>query len=192
MHTPGGNPADLRVSDAEREHVVELLNRATGHGLLDLTEFSERTDIALAARTRGELNAVLLDLPGLTHAEEPRREPVPGELLELVEHGAPIRRSGAWPVPKTVVVRSRSRTASLDFTDARIDHAEVRIELHCRATHVRLRLPEGATADTTALRRKEKPAAVRDRGGFCGAGGTPHFVVTGSAAHGAVVLLPPR
>jgi hypothetical protein len=60
---------NLRVSDSEREHVVGLLQRAIGRGMLDLDEFTERTDVALAARTRGELNAVLVDLPGLTHRE---------------------------------------------------------------------------------------------------------------------------
>lgn len=56
---------DLRVSDAEREHVGELLQRAVGQGMLSLGEFTERMDTALAAKTRGELNAVLADLPGM-------------------------------------------------------------------------------------------------------------------------------
>ncbi|MBM4602617.1 DUF1707 domain-containing protein, partial [Rhodococcus hoagii] len=56
---------DLRVSDAEREHVGALLQRAVGQGMLSLGEFTERMDTALAAKTRGELNAVLVDLPGM-------------------------------------------------------------------------------------------------------------------------------
>jgi Domain of unknown function (DUF1707) len=60
---------DLRVSDGEREHVVGLLQKAIGRGLLTLEEFSERTDVALAAKTRGELNLVLIDLPGMVHPE---------------------------------------------------------------------------------------------------------------------------
>lgn len=55
----------MRVSDAEREHVGELLQRAVGQGMLSLGEFTERMDTALAAKTRGELNAVLADLPGM-------------------------------------------------------------------------------------------------------------------------------
>jgi Mrp family chromosome partitioning ATPase len=62
---PGIDPRDLRVSDAEREHVASLLHRALERGLLDLAEFSTRVDAAMAARTRGELNAVLVDLPGV-------------------------------------------------------------------------------------------------------------------------------
>ncbi|MGY2063205.1 DUF1707 SHOCT-like domain-containing protein, partial [Nocardia gipuzkoensis] len=56
---------ELRVSDIEREHVGALLQRAVGLGMLSLGEFTERMDTALAAKTRGELNAVLVDLPGI-------------------------------------------------------------------------------------------------------------------------------
>lgn len=56
---------DLPVSDTEREHVGQLLQRAVGLGLLSLDEFTGRMDVALAATTRAELNAVLIDLPGL-------------------------------------------------------------------------------------------------------------------------------
>jgi hypothetical protein len=38
------------ASDAEREHVIDLLQRAVGQGMLDLAEFSDRTDAVLAAR----------------------------------------------------------------------------------------------------------------------------------------------
>lgn len=54
------------MSDAEREHVGELLQKAVGQGMLSLGEFTERMDTALAAKTRGELNAVLADLPGIS------------------------------------------------------------------------------------------------------------------------------
>ena len=63
---------ELRVSDAEREHVGQLLQRAVGLGMLSLGEFTERMDTALAAKTRGELNAVLVDLPGMRVAGTPQ------------------------------------------------------------------------------------------------------------------------
>ena len=63
---------DLRVSDAEREHVGQLLQRAVGQGMLSLGEFTERMDTALASKTRGELNSVLADLPGMQIAEQHR------------------------------------------------------------------------------------------------------------------------
>lgn len=62
----------LRVSDAERAEVGHLLERAVAEGMITLDEFSERYDTALAARTRGELNAVLADLPMGRPAMQPR------------------------------------------------------------------------------------------------------------------------
>ena len=63
------DPRELRVSDAEREHVVSLLNKAVGRGMITLDEFTTRTDTALAAVTRADLNAVLVDLPGMVNNE---------------------------------------------------------------------------------------------------------------------------
>lgn len=60
------------MSDAEKEHVGQLLQRAVGQGMLSLGEFTERMDTALAAKTRGELNSVLADLPGMQISEEHR------------------------------------------------------------------------------------------------------------------------
>ena len=65
MSEPVVEPADLRVSDAERSHVLRLLETATGRGLIDLGEYTERSTAVINARTRGQLNRVLLDLPGL-------------------------------------------------------------------------------------------------------------------------------
>jgi hypothetical protein len=47
---------------------MSLLEKATGRGLITLGEFSERSAVVITAKTRGELNAVLLDLPGLSIA----------------------------------------------------------------------------------------------------------------------------
>lgn len=65
MSEPVLGPADLRVSDDERSHVLRLLETATGRGLIDLGEYTERSTAVIGARTRGQLNRVLLDLPGL-------------------------------------------------------------------------------------------------------------------------------
>jgi hypothetical protein len=56
---------DLRVSDAERRTVVDELRGHFAAGRLDLSEFEERTQAALAARVRGDLHPLLDDLPDL-------------------------------------------------------------------------------------------------------------------------------
>lgn len=55
--------ADQRVSDAERDEVVELLRRAAGEGRIGHDELDERLTRALSARTYRELNATIEDIP---------------------------------------------------------------------------------------------------------------------------------
>jgi hypothetical protein len=60
---------DLRASDADRERAVTRLRDAAAAGRLTVDELDERTAGAYAARTVGELTALLADLPG------PQRSP---------------------------------------------------------------------------------------------------------------------
>jgi hypothetical protein len=62
---------DLRASDAERERVADLLRAEAGDGRLDVEELAERLDRAYASRTRGELAALVADLP--SRGASPRR-----------------------------------------------------------------------------------------------------------------------
>jgi Flp pilus assembly protein TadB len=56
-------PSRLRASDADREAVAERLRNATAEGRLLAHELEERIARALRARTYGELDAVVADLP---------------------------------------------------------------------------------------------------------------------------------
>jgi hypothetical protein len=56
--------ATLRASDADRERIAERLRHATGEGRLVAEELEERLETTFAARTYGELDAVVADLPG--------------------------------------------------------------------------------------------------------------------------------
>jgi Flp pilus assembly protein TadB len=53
----------LRASDAEREEVAERLRNAAIEGRLLAEELEERLATALRARTHGELDALVADLP---------------------------------------------------------------------------------------------------------------------------------
>jgi Flp pilus assembly protein TadB len=55
--------AGLRASDADRELVAERLRQATADGRLLAEELEQRLGTALSARTYGELDAVVSDLP---------------------------------------------------------------------------------------------------------------------------------
>ena len=69
-----GTP-DLRASDAEREQVVAALREHAGEGRLTIEELDERCSAALAARTRGDLAALMRDLPPIAAPPAPPAPP---------------------------------------------------------------------------------------------------------------------
>jgi uncharacterized protein DUF1707 len=54
---------EMRVSDAEREATAAELREHYASGRLTFDELNERVDKALAAKTRGDLDALMRDLP---------------------------------------------------------------------------------------------------------------------------------
>ena len=58
-----GDPSRLRVSDADRHRVGELLREAAGEGRLDIEELEERLEAAYAAKTYADLVPLTADLP---------------------------------------------------------------------------------------------------------------------------------
>src|ERR1700742_3623234 len=67
----------IRVSDAERNSVAELLGQHYADGRLDQAEFDERVSRTMAAKTRGDLMGLFDDLPD-TDAGGPGEAAGPG------------------------------------------------------------------------------------------------------------------
>ena len=195
----GVSSRELRVSDAEREHVVGLLQKAIGMGLLTLEEFTDRTDVALSSRTRAELNVVLADLPGMTHPEMrvrggqwgrsgiQDRPPLPGEPMVLSSGcGSSMNRDGYWQVPRSMVVRSKWGSGTkLDFTDAVFEHDQLDLRLEVVGGAVTLRLPAGASVSLTDLNSR-MGSSINDRVGHQAQQGTPHIVISGDLSMAAL------
>lgn len=59
----GGQRGRMRAADADRDRVVGLLTTAYGEGRLTKDEYDDRVEGALAARTYGELDQLVSDLP---------------------------------------------------------------------------------------------------------------------------------
>lgn len=53
----------MRASDGDREEVARALRDNLTEGRLTLEEFDERLDAAYSAKTYGELDALMIDLP---------------------------------------------------------------------------------------------------------------------------------
>ena len=66
--------SSLRASDADRDAVAERLRQAAVEGRLDADELEQRLHTALRARTYGDLDRLLRDLPAKpVKWERPRR-----------------------------------------------------------------------------------------------------------------------
>jgi len=84
--------ADLRVSDADRTEVADLLSQHYGDGRLDQAEFDQRLDQAMRAKTYRDLSGLFADLPPagtsgapeVTDAHRPRAPFHRGLLLILL------------------------------------------------------------------------------------------------------------
>lgn len=61
---PRWSGADMRIGDAERTEVADRLARHFSDGRLDETEFGDRLDRAMKAKTAADLAGLLSDLPG--------------------------------------------------------------------------------------------------------------------------------
>lgn len=57
------DPTRLRISDADRHQVAEVLRQAAGEGRLELDELDERLEATYAARTYADLWPITHDLP---------------------------------------------------------------------------------------------------------------------------------
>jgi hypothetical protein len=88
---------DLRVSDEQRDRVAQEIREHFAAGRLTDEELSDRVQAAYGARTEGELNAVLADLPKLpaTRAQQKaeiaqRRHELQRRLLQEAGGGAAL------------------------------------------------------------------------------------------------------
>jgi hypothetical protein len=132
-------PMAILASDAERERGIALLRHAVGEGRLTLEEFSERVELAYAARTDQELGDLVRDLPGDLAPSVP-----PAMVSE--EHRAfcsHLIRSGPWSLPRRSSWRSIFGTIDLDLRQARLAGPETVLEVYNLFGTVTVIVPEG-------------------------------------------------
>jgi len=173
---------ELRISDADRESVVARLNTAVTEGRLTLAEFEERVDGVLYARTYGDVEPFVADLP----AADPTG--APGDVVELTSHAGHIQRTGRWAVPRRLVVRSKAGVVKLDLRHAVIGHRVVGIELATQAGSTTIVLPPGATADIDGVTTSAGTATTRVPSAPEPGSTAPHIVITGSTAAGTLLV----
>lgn len=184
------DPRNLLVSDAEREHVGQLLQRAVGQGRITIDEFDTRMAAAMAARTRADLNVLLVDLAQPTGLAERRPLPVKNELVLRGGIGD-IKRRGHWLVPATVKVSGGVGETLLDFSEAELTSPVTTVEASLGMGDLTVVLPPGASVDLDDAHCSigdvsNKVARYRPEPG------APHFVVRGTVRVGGITVLYPK
>jgi len=149
--------SDVRASDAERDAVVGRLNQAVGEGRLTMDEFSERLELTYAARTRGDLDPLLRDLPADTGGV-----PATTSGTAVVSGGGRgrdtrwnispiggIRHRGRWRVPRHTISIGVLGGVDLDLSEAELAAPEVMITKVSVIGGVSVRVPQGMRVEVS-------------------------------------------
>lgn len=153
---PGSEVArsELRASYEDRDRVVELLRVSAGDGRLTAEELDERLELAMTARTYGDLARLVSDLPAGGTAAGPAVAPRAKDVVRIDCRSGHVQRVDRWVVPQRMDIRVTSGHVKLDFTNAVITEPSLAINMDVRSGHVRLVTRPGIVvdADDVAIR----------------------------------------
>jgi hypothetical protein len=124
----------LRVSDADRHRVAELLREAAGEGRLDIEELEERLEAAYAAKTYGDLVPITADLPAGGRAPAPMSQA--GSLSPATRYDSSFAimggtsRTGVWEVGPSHTAFALMGGVDIDLRNARFVSRETVIRAY--------------------------------------------------------------
>jgi hypothetical protein len=182
--------SELRASHDDRDRVVELLRVAAGDGRLTAEELDERLEVAMTARTYGELARLVSDLPDspdVAGAPAPRVK----DVVRLNCRSGQTVKDGRWVVPQRMELKVTSGHIKLDFTEAVITHSSLQIDAEVRSGHVILITKPGIVVDTDDVTVSSGHIKVRAPWGSDG----PEVLridVAGKVGSGHLVARPPH
>jgi len=142
--------SELRASHEDRDRVVELLRVSAGDGRLTGDELDERLELAMTARTYGELAKLVADLPadGSVASAPTLQAPRAKDVVRLDTGSGHTIRNGRWILPQRIEARVRSGHLKLDFTQAVITQPSLQLDAEVRSGHVILITRPGIVVDT--------------------------------------------
>ncbi|MCX5050770.1 MULTISPECIES: DUF1707 SHOCT-like domain-containing protein [unclassified Streptomyces] len=156
-HTePAPAVADLRASDADRDRIADLLRDALAEGRLTADEHAERVEGVLAAKTVGELEVYIRDLPAAhrhraapAFAAAPNRPTVgaipadPDDNVVAVFSSA--ARKGRWRAGRRIHAYAVFGTVEIDLSEALFEYQQVVIKAISVFGNVEVRVPENVS-----------------------------------------------
>src|ERR1700678_1459032 len=148
--------SELRASHEDRDRVVEVLRVSAGDGRLTAEELDERLELAMTARTYGELAKLVVDLPAdgsVASALAPRAPQAPQapqakEVVRIDCGSGHAKKEGRWVLPQRIEARVRSGHLKLDFSQAVITQPSLQLDAEARSGHVVLITKPGIVVDT--------------------------------------------
>ncbi|WP_110946151.1 DUF1707 SHOCT-like domain-containing protein [Streptomyces avicenniae] len=152
-------PPPVRASDADRDRVAEILAQALSDGRLDTDEHAERLDAVYGAKTLGELEPLVRDLPegqhfgatSPTHAAPTAPGPwaapggTPGGKRNVVAVLSGSTRHGRWRVGGTIDAVAVLGGIELDFTEALFEQREVVVNAVAVLGGIEIRVPDNVS-----------------------------------------------
>ena len=141
------DPSLMRVSDADRQRVADVLRDAAGDGRLDLEELDERLEATWQAKTYADLVPITIDL----QAAGPVAPPVPARRapagVPAVGHASSVaimgdcKRRGVWQVPERHSAFALMGSVTLDLREAVLSGAETHISASAIMGDVKVVVP---------------------------------------------------
>ncbi len=143
-----GSPGS-RISDTDRDRAVAQLREHCAAGRLTLDEFSERVGMALEARTKGELEPILADLPRSASSLLPETRKSPRKRIVAFMGGADAK--GRWRLSGRITAIAVMGGCTLDLRSAELEGSEVLIKAFAFWGGVDIVLPEGIAVEVSGL-----------------------------------------
>ncbi|WP_210648991.1 DUF1707 domain-containing protein [Nocardioides sp. SYSU D00065] len=143
------DPSQMRISDADRQRVADVLRDAAGDGRLDLDELEERLERTWQAKTYGDLVPITVDLqapgPVAPHAAAPVRRPPSS--VPAVGHNSSVaimsecKRQGVWAVPEHHSAFALMGGVVIDLRQAQLEARETLINASAVMGEVKVIVP---------------------------------------------------
>ncbi|QFR00090.1 DUF1707 domain-containing protein [Streptomyces phaeolivaceus] len=154
---PRASVAELRASDADRDRIADILRDALAEGRLTADEHAERVEGVLAAKTVGELDVFIQDLPAAHASRAPYApvssapsRPTPGAIPidpddRLMAVFSASMRKGRWRPGRRIHAYAIFGSVEMDLSEALFEHRQVMIKAFAVFGSVEIRVPENVS-----------------------------------------------
>ncbi|MEU1268131.1 DUF1707 domain-containing protein [Streptomyces sp. NPDC005799] len=156
-HTePAPAAPELRASDADRDRVADILREALAEGRLTADEHAERVEGVLAAKTVGELEVFIRDLPAAhRHRAAPAFAAAPSRPTlgaipvdpddNVVAVFSSAMRKGRWRAGRRIHAYAIFGSVEIDLSEALFEYQQVVVKAVSVFGNIEVRVPENVS-----------------------------------------------